>query len=464
MSQTTTVQIQVGSQPLRERSKSDCSFLLLPIPLTCPLCQEKDIEIGTWGSYPTTTGDVKRFRCKNCLGTFNPAKIPFWKKKVQEIIWKLTQLVIKDRFSVSALVKMWKVPETTLRTLVTAIKEFLARNLEQAKQLQERLGVPSTTETSSLRIIFYDEGFLKILGANGFIIFTLTADGTPINVAIEPRRDAQTIHGYFVQAMTQLGGIDVIVSDGAGAILAAAKALRQPLILVQHIHQGKGKRARITTLEPIPNRKALWDITIELHTGTLLSNVESKIMARKKKVYPANWSTPVTRIKCRIRDNKVKKSSLTRTSILTPTEGAGPTKKGGKRRTSFLKGHAIALRTASRPYELEINYIPEEANLDSPECPPLAKVYSILARVQQALPDQFISSNRAEVFNSLHDRYNVYWGRKTLVHANRDLKAWTAVTFFPEGSYALLRRQSWHIPYRLLFQLWPLMISRVKIP
>jgi len=186
-------------------------------------------------------------------------------------------------------------------------------------------------------------------------------------------------------------------------------------------------------------------------------------MTRKKKVYPAKWSTPVTKTKHKIRGNKVKKSSSKRSSILTPTEGAGPTKEVRKRRTSFLKGHAIALRTASKLYELEINFIPGEANLNSPECPSLAEVYPILARVQQALPDQFISSNRAEVFNVLHDRYTVYWGRKTLVHANRDLKAWTAVTFFPEGSRALLRRHSWHIPYRLLFQLWPLMISKVKI-
>lgn len=62
MSQTTTVQIQVGSQPLKERLENNQSFLSLPIPLTCPLCQEKDIEVGTWGSYPTTTGDVRRSR------------------------------------------------------------------------------------------------------------------------------------------------------------------------------------------------------------------------------------------------------------------------------------------------------------------------------------------------------------------------------------------------------------------
>jgi len=51
---------------------------------------------------------------------------------------------------------MWGVPETTLRTLVAAIKRFIANNLEQAKQFQEQLGDSSTTETSSLRIIFYD--------------------------------------------------------------------------------------------------------------------------------------------------------------------------------------------------------------------------------------------------------------------------------------------------------------------
>jgi hypothetical protein len=96
-----------------------------------------------------------------------------------------------------------------------------------------------------------------LLGANGFIIFTLAADGTPINVTIEPRRDAQTIHGYFMPTMIQLGGIGVIVVDTEPAILTAAKAVRQQLILVQHIHQGKKKRARIIKLDPILNRKTL---------------------------------------------------------------------------------------------------------------------------------------------------------------------------------------------------------------
>lgn len=50
-----------------------------------------------------------------------------------------------------------------------------------------------------------------------------------------------------------------------------------------------------------------------------------------------------------------------------------------------------------------------------------------------------------------------------LIHANRDLLAWIAVSFFPNGSRALLRRHQWHIPYRLLIELWPLMISNVQM-
>ena len=161
--------------------------------------------------------------------------------------------------------------------------------------------------------------------------------------------------------------------------------------------------------------------------------------------------------------NKTRDPSSKRISILTPAEGAGSTKKRRQRKTRYLKGHAAVLRTGNDAYEVELSYIPGEAEITAPDCPSLVEVQSMLVTVQQALPDQFISSNRAEVFNALHDRYNVYWGRKSLTHANRDIQAWISVTFFPDGSRALLQRQKWHSPYRLLFQLWPLMISKVKM-
>jgi len=463
MACTANIQLQLGPQLHSSRYRWPQEKLELDIPAKCPYCRRKAEVVSTWGSYPTSTGEVRRFRCKICLRTFNPAKIPYWRDKVGVFVWKLTQMVIKDRVAINALAKMWGVPETTLRTLTSAVKDFLATNLEIVKQLQERLSVPDTVKPSTLRVIFYDEGFIKLLGANGFILFTLTMDGTPINIAIEPRRDAQTIHGYFVQAITQLGGIDVIVSDGGQAILAAAKALRQPLILVQHIHQGKGKRARLIKLEPIPNRKALQATTLELHTGSLLANTESKIMTRTKKVYPAKWASPTPTRKLVTKQNYSRKDTIKRTGVLTPVEGAGPSKKIRNRKTSFLKGHAIALQTGLNSCEYELSFIPGDSDLTATDCPSLTKLQAMLGVVQQTLPRQFISSNRAETFNALHDRYNVYWGRKSLIHANRDIRAWMAVTFFPEGCRALLHRHQWHIPYRLLVHFFPLMISKVEM-
>ena len=460
---TAHLQMQLGPQLLSTRYEWPQEDLGLEITVECPYCGGETEVIGTWGSYPTSTGDVRRYRCKKCKRTFNPAKIPYWRDKVEEFVWKITQMAIKDRIAVNALAKMWGVPETTLRTLVSAVKDFLASNLEIAKQLQERLSVPDTVKHSDFRIIFYDEGFIKLLGGNGFILFTLNADGTPINVAIEPRRDGETIYGYFVQAMTQLGGIDMIVADAAPATLKAAKALRQPLILVQHIHSGKGKRARIIKLEPIPNRRGIWETTIELHTGSLLPNTESKIIAKRIRVYPAKWASPMPRRKHPMKKKYSEQETLKRTGILTSVEGAGSLGKKQKRKPSFLKGHAVFLRTGANPYEYELNFIPGEVDLTAADCPSLTEIQAMLGIVHQTLPKQFISSNRAEVFNALHDRYNVYWGRKTLLHANRDVKAWAALTFFPEGCRALLRQQKWHVPYRLLVHFLPLMISQVKI-
>ncbi len=463
MTCTTHLQMQLGPQLLLTRYEWPQEDLGLKIAVECPYCGGEAEMTGTWGWYPTSTGKVRRYICKECKRTFNPAKIPYWHDKIEEFVWKIIQMVIKDRVAVNALARMWEVPETTLRTLVTAVKDFLASNLEIAKQLQERLSVPDTVKRSDLRIVFYDEGFIKLIGANGYIMFTINADGTPINVAIERRRDGETIYGYFVQAMTQLGGIDVIVADAAQATLKAARALRQPLILVQHIHSGKGKRARIIKLEPIPDRKGIWETTVELHTGSLLPNTESKIIAKRVKIYPAKWASPTPRKKAPTKKKQPENTSIERKGVLTSVEGAGLLGKRQKRKAHFLKGHSAFLRTGAEPYEYELNYIPGEADLTLADCPSLTEIQTMLGVVHQTLPKQFISSNRAEVFNALHDRYNVYWGRKTHFHANRDVGAWAAVTFFPKGCRALLRRQKWHIPYRLLVQLFPLMISKVII-
>ena len=96
-------------------------------------------------------------------------------------------------------------------------------------------------------------------------------------------------------------------------------------------------------------------------------------------------------------------------------------------------------------------------------CPSLVEIHYLLAVVQQALPQQGMTSNGAEVFNARHDRQNRYWGRKSVVHATRDAKAWAVVTFFPEGARKLLGRKFWTLSLPLLRKLGGLMISRVNI-
>lgn len=203
--------------------------------------------------------------------------------------------------------------------------------------------------------------------------------------------------------------------------------------------------------------------TIELHTGSLLPNNESKIIAKKQTVYPPKWNSN-SKANYQAKKNFISNQSvIKRTSVLTPAEGAGRSTKHQKKKPRLFKGYAAVLRTGDNPYEFELNYIPGEADRDASDCPDLAEIQTMLGTVQQALPNQFITSNRAEVFNALHDRYNVYWGRKSLFHANRDIKAWTAVNFYPQGSHALIHQHLWHVPYSLLINLWPLMISKVVI-
>jgi hypothetical protein len=55
-------------------------------------------------------------------------------------------------------------------------------------------------------------------------------EGTPISLPIEPQRDGQTIYTHFVQTITQLGGVDVIVGARAATIVVATKALHQDIL------------------------------------------------------------------------------------------------------------------------------------------------------------------------------------------------------------------------------------------
>ena len=460
---STTLRLYTSHEHAIHENTNESIKLDLPIPLSCPFCGVTGKQVSTWGYYQTLKGEVRRYKCKPCVKTFNPAKLPFLKDKLTELIWKLAQLTIEDQLTINSLSQKFFVPETTLRRLVTEIKTFLSDNFEKAKQLYEMSAIKQGTKNEGLNVIFYDEGFLKILGKTGYLIFTVDNDGKPISLAVEPHRDGETIYNHFLQSQTQLGGIDVIVSDGARTINAAVKALNQPILLIQQVHTGNAKRAKVIEYKPIPNRKAIEETTIELHTGSLLPNTESIITAKKQNVYPPKYTPYKKKQKTKKRKITTKSLTVKREGTLTPVEGANKRKSRKSRKPNLLKGHQVFLRTCNNPLENEMSFIPSEADYTAKDCPTLIKLQRMINLAQTALPDQFITSNRAEVFNAVYDRNNHSWGITTIKQANNNARAWAVLKFYPNEAKKLIKQHSWHLPYSLIRQLGFLVFSKMEI-
>jgi transposase-like protein len=147
--------------------------LSFKIPLLCPFCLDPDQRISTWGTYTTKFDERARFYCYDCSKSFNSAKIPFWKDNLDQMIWKLAQLSVEDKISIHSLSQKWNIPETSLRVLITEIKELLSSSFEQIKQLEEFQNIRSGKKPEEIKIIVYDEGFLKLLGIQAYLLFTL---------------------------------------------------------------------------------------------------------------------------------------------------------------------------------------------------------------------------------------------------------------------------------------------------
>jgi len=435
----------------------------LPIPLKCPQCGATGKQVGTWGYYYTLSGDVRRFKCKFCSKSFNPAKLPFFKDNQTELIYRLAQLTIEDQLSVNSLSQKYNIPESTLRRLITEIKTFLADNYERAKQLYDKANFGMVKKTGNLRVLFYDEGFLKVSGITGYLIFTLDGKGKPITLSVEPKRDGETIYNHFIEAITQMGGVDIIIADGARAITAATKALRQEVILVQQIHSGKAKRAIIRRYMKIPNRKAMYETSIELHTGSLLPNVESILTAKRKTVYPPDYSSNKKKNKGKAKNKTNKNTNIKREGTLTAVESATKKKKCKTRKPKLLDGHKVLLRTTDTKFINEVNFIPLESDVNALDCPFLIELEEMISIVQAALPNQFITSNRAEVFNSQYDRKNKSWGVTTIKIANTHAKAWAVMTFYPKETIKLIKQHKWNVPYSLLRHLGFLLFSKIEV-
>ncbi len=414
------------------------SFKIL---LTCQNYLDRTQRVSTWATYQTKIDERTRFYCYTCELTFNSVKIPFWKDNLHEMVWILAQLSVEDKISIHSLSEKWNIPETSLRNLITELKDVLASSFERVKQLDELENIKSGRRSGEIKILVYDEGFLKLLGIQAYLIFTLDVNGK----------------------MTQMGGLDVIISDISPVILPVTWALRHDLMLIMQIHQNDGKRARIIKLETVPNKKRMLETTIELHTGSLLLSSESELTVSKKFIHPKKFSGSSSHSQKTNYSKKRKEDQVKRSGISKPIESLKTTDSKAKSKPKLLKSQKIVLNTGNELGVFELSYLNPLSFVMDESIPTLQEIQGMITLVQNILPNQYITSNRAEVFNDLHDNILTYQGKKTLEHANRDLLAWAVMKFFPKMTKKLIQNHEWKIPYSILTGLWPLLISSLKI-
>ncbi|OLS23606.1 MAG: hypothetical protein HeimC3_24180 [Candidatus Heimdallarchaeota archaeon LC_3] len=255
--------------------------------LSCPFCKRKSPDVTTWGSYSTKVGEVRRYYCYICKKTFNPSKIPKIYDKMGKIAYELGKLIFKNNISVNRLSGHLEVPESTLRAVISEIETQLSDNFEFIKSLDDVLNSKKRQNNQSMKILYYDEGFHRLLGNQYYLIFAVDEQGTPIQAELLSSRNKEDIRDSLEQAITKIGGVDMIVADGSPTILSAIRGMYRSLLLVQQIHSDDGKRARIIQLDPILGTKKMREMTIELHTESLKFNKESEITTIIKEIYPS---------------------------------------------------------------------------------------------------------------------------------------------------------------------------------
>lgn len=159
---------------------------------------------------------------------------------------------------------------------------------------------------------------------------------------------------------------------------------------------------------------------------------------------------------------KNKSKSIKRSGILTLEEAIKSPSDRKSRTPNVIKGSKFVLVTGHNLNHMELHPLDSITNDVDAETISNEKILSLLLLAQTVLPNQFITSNIAEVFNSLHDRSQDYKGRKTITHANRDLLAWALMKFYPDEAKKLITRHTWYLPQNLLKKLFNFIISEVN--
>ncbi|OLS23605.1 MAG: hypothetical protein HeimC3_24170 [Candidatus Heimdallarchaeota archaeon LC_3] len=133
-----------------------------------------------------------------------------------------------------------------------------------------------------------------------------------------------------------------------------------------------------------------------------------------------------------------------------------------KRRAKLLIGYTLHLQTYDNVGQLAISFISQNHESNKEIRPDLLEIYSILTKVQSVFPNLFITSNKAEHFNSVHDRELSYRGKKTPENANKRLKSWILFKYYRKGIEWFLIKSKINTPYSVLQKTYQLQIKEVN--
>lgn len=132
--------------------------------------------------------------------------------------------------------------------------------------------------------------------------------------------------------------------------------------------------------------------------------------------------------------------------ILTP-EKARKTKKGRPENvTTPPKGVCFNFRTGPELGEVKVDPLPFKQTKSLPNNIDSSYLQNLLHVVQSVTNGKTVSSNRAEVFNSLHDRDVQYKGRKNVYRAMQRLKAWVVLRFHRRRAQETINSSIWNHP------------------
>ncbi|MHA2364419.1 MAG: hypothetical protein ACXAC7_10710 [Candidatus Hodarchaeales archaeon] len=186
-------------------------------------------------------------------------------------------------------------------------------------------------------------------------------------------------------------------------------------------------------------------------------------MSKKRNFIPLHGKKSFNIKKISNSKKKQNYGTIKRTGILTVEESISSVKTSKKGRPRLLNGYAILIRTGKSMGEFTLSWLDEKNRNPNGYRPTLEEIYSLLWTNQKVFPNMFITSNRAETFNSVHDQQVSYRTRTTPQRANNKLSSWILYKYYPGGTKFFLTKEKWNIPMSILKKAFHLLIDATII-